>query len=95
MDRDDSRPLTGDEPTESMTVADVMNHYNERAIGVIHGERYTFVSGYGVADPTPLPGGGSGERLVYLTDCYGDEIPGTLTPRTKKHLIRLRIVTND
>ncbi|MFF8590000.1 hypothetical protein ACF061_00930 [Streptomyces sp. NPDC015220] len=77
MSRDDSRPLTGDEPIETMTLRDVIASYDKRNVGIVHGQRFTWVHGYNVTNPQPLIGGGTGPRMVYLTDCYGDEIPGT------------------
>jgi hypothetical protein len=77
MDRDDSRPLTGNETIETMTIRQAIADHDKRNIGIIHGHRFTWVHGYKVTNPTPGLGGASVPSMVYLTDCYGDEIPGT------------------
>lgn len=81
MSRDDSRPLTGDEPIEMMTVKKVIDDYDKRNIGIIHGTRFTWVHGYQVTHPAPGPDGATIPSSVYLTDCYGDEIPGSYGAR--------------
>lgn len=61
---DDSRPLDDDETT-TLTIAQIISRYADENIGVVHGQRFTFVHGYSTTN---------GGRV--LLDCYGDEIPG-------------------
>ncbi|MCP9209587.1 hypothetical protein [Streptomyces cucumeris] len=67
---DDSRPLDGDDVI-ALTIDDVITRYKNENIGIVHGERFTFVHGY-----SSTSGG------WVLADCYGDEIPGGYGPRT-------------
>jgi hypothetical protein len=70
---DDSRPLEGSENIETLSLADIIATYQRRNIGVVHGDRYTWVHGWSTTS------GG-----VLLNDCYGDEIPGSYGQRGVK-----------
>ena len=86
MNPDDSRPLNGSETIETMRLDAIIADHKERTLGVVHGDRYTWVHGWSTTgnDSAANP-------LMLLTDCYGDEIPGTLGTRSAQ----LRVVARD
>lgn len=86
MNPDDSRPLDGSETIETMRLDAVIAGYKEHSLGIVHGDRYTWVHGWSTTgnDLSKNP-------LMLLTDCYGDEIPGTLGTRSAP----LRVVVRN
>lgn len=68
---DDSRELTDGETVETLTLGEVIAQFKERNVGLVHGDRYTWVHGH-----SATRGGHGGALLVVVLDCYGDEIPG-------------------